>query len=118
MEHLAANCVALSRERANEDEAWIWLSLNQSSGVGKASEQAWRLLERILPKAEGGDKQTRCHRAAAKKILGLDCTLPYWLAASYKLRNPGELISIYHQAGLLEDAAQVFIVFIEIIFNK
>jgi hypothetical protein len=40
------------------------------------------------------------------------------LAASYKLRNPGELISIYHQAGLLEDAAQVFIVFIEIILNK
>ena len=113
MEHLAANCVALSREQANEDDAWIWLSLNQSSGVGKASEQAWRLLERILPKAEGGDKQTRCHRAAAKKILGLDCTLPYWLAASYKLRNPGELISIYHRAGLLEDATQVLLVYSE-----
>jgi nuclear pore complex protein Nup160 len=110
---LAANCVALSREQANEDDAWIWLSLNQSSGVGKASEQAWRLLERILPKAEGGDKQTRCHRAAAKKILGLDCTLPYWLAASYKLRNPGELISIYHRAGLLEDATQVLLVYSE-----
>ncbi len=110
VEHLAANCVALSRERADEDEAWLWLAENQSSGVGKASEQAWRLLERILPKAEGAaDKQTRCHRAAARKILALDCTLPYWLAASYKLRNPGELISVYHQAGLLEDATQVCI---------
>lgn len=107
VEHLAANCVALSRESANEDDAWIWLAENQSSGVGKASEQAWRLLERTLPEAEGNDNQTRCHRAAARKILGLDCTLPYWLTASYKLRNPGELISVYHQAGLLEDAAQV-----------
>lgn len=107
MEHLAANCVALSRERLNEEDAWIWLAENQSSGVGKASEQAWRLLERLLPKAEGGDKLTRCHRAAARKILSLDCTLPHWLTASYKNRNPGELITLYHQAGLLEDAAQV-----------
>ncbi|KZS06139.1 Nuclear pore complex protein Nup160 [Daphnia magna] len=118
VEHLAANCVALSREQANEDDAWVWLSLNQSSGVGKASEQAWRLLEKIIPKAEGGDNETRCHRAAARKILGLDCTLPYWLAASYKLRNPGELISLYHQAGLLEDAAQVTLELVDAMLGK
>ena len=109
MEHLAANCVALSRDHGDEEEAWVWLAENRCSGVGKASEQAWRLLEKLLPKAEGsGDnKLTRCHKAASRKILSLDCTLPYWLTASYKLRNPGELISVFHQSGLLEDAAQV-----------
>lgn len=109
VEHLAANCVALSRETFGEDEAWLWLAENQSCGVGKASEQAWRLLERMLPRAEGGNRQTRCHRAVATKILSLDCTLPYWLTASYKLRNPGELVSVYHSAGLLEEAAQVLL---------
>jgi nuclear pore complex protein Nup160 len=52
------------------------------------------------------NKLTRCHRATARKILSLDCSLPHWLATSYKMRNPGELISVYHQAGLLEEAAQ------------
>ena len=107
IEHLAGKCVLLSRESAEEDDAWGWLADNQASGVGKASVQAWRLLERLLPKAEGGDKLTRCHRAAARRILDLNCTLPYWFAASFKLRNPAELISVYHQAGLLEEAAQV-----------
>lgn len=107
MEHLAATCVALSKERISEQEAWVWLAENQAGGVGKASEQAWRLLERLLPKAEGVNKMTRCHRAVARKILELDCSLPYWLTASYKKRNPAELISLYHQVGLLEDAVQV-----------
>ena len=118
MEHLAANCVALSREHVNEEEAWVWLAENQSSGVGKASEQAWRLLERILPKAEAGEKLTQCHRAAARKILSLECSLPHWMAASYKKRNPGELISIYHHAGLLEDAAQVLIILSFLSYQK
>ena len=39
VEHLASNCVALSRELVGEDEAWVWLAENQSTGVGKASEQ-------------------------------------------------------------------------------
>jgi hypothetical protein len=39
VEHLAANCVALSRELISEDDAWVWLAENQSTGVGKASEQ-------------------------------------------------------------------------------
>ena len=112
IEHLAGKCVLLSRETSEEDDAWGWLAENQASGVGKASVQAWRLLERLLPKAENGEKQTRCHRAAARRILDLNCTLPYWLAASFKLRNPAELISVYHQAGLLEEAAQVRFIFI------
>ena len=124
MEHLAANCVALSRERCSEDDAWVWLAENQSSGVGKASEQAWRLLERILVKAEnigaGGrdNKLTRCHRAAARKILGLDCTLPHWLAVSYKMRNAGELINVYHQSGLLEDAALVAVELVDAMLGR
>lgn len=107
VEHLAGNCVGLSRECLDEEEAWAWLAENHSSGVGKASDQAWKLLERILNKADGNGKQTRCHRAATRKILSLDCTVPYWLATSYKTRNPAELISVYHQAGFLEEATQV-----------
>ena len=118
MEHLAGNCVALSRDCINEEEAWVWLAENHAIGVGKASEQAWRLLERLLPKAEDGAKQTRCHRAAARKILSLDCSLPYWLSASYKLRNPGELITVYHQAGLLEEAAQVALELLDAVLGQ
>jgi len=118
IEHLAGKCVLLSRESAEEDDAWGWLADNQASGVGKASVQAWRLLERLLPKAEGGDKLTRCHRAAARRILDLNCTLPYWFAASFKLRNPAELISVYHQAGLLEEAAQVAIELVDAMVGK
>ena len=114
VEHLAGNCVSLARECIDEEEAWIWLAENgagggggSGSGGGKASEQAWRLLERLLPRAEREPKQTRCHRAAVNKILSMNCSVPYWLAASYKSRNPAELISLYHHAGLLEEATQV-----------
>ena len=64
------------------------------------------------------NKPTRCHRAAARKILSLDCTLPHWLAASYKMRNAGELISVYHHAGLLEDAARVTLELIDAMLGK
>ena len=44
VEHLAANCVSLSRELVSEDDAWVWLAENQSTGVGKASEQVSNFL--------------------------------------------------------------------------
>lgn len=119
VEHLTASCVALSRAGgAGEDEARLWLAENRSTGAGKVSEQAWRLLEKVLERAEASAGQTRCHRAAARKILSLDCTLPYWLAASYKRRNAAELIAVYHGVGALDDAANTALELLDAVLGQ
>ncbi|PNF18521.1 Nuclear pore complex protein Nup160-like protein [Cryptotermes secundus] len=111
-EGLAAACVKLMAEGTDKESssAWDWLVENEFSelGIGEASAMllAWRLLETLLNKYESS-RQSTLHKAVAARLLGLGAFLPHWLVASYKRRNPAELLRMLLSAGRLVEATNL-----------
>ncbi|EEB10017.1 conserved hypothetical protein [Pediculus humanus corporis] len=105
---LAANCVRLDETQCNS--AWEWLTENDITelGDGTAANLAWRLLESFLNKYEA-EGSSCLHRAITYKLLQLGVFIPHWLLASYKLRNPSELLRLLFDNGRLEESAQLAI---------
>ncbi|RZF48068.1 hypothetical protein LSTR_LSTR002134 [Laodelphax striatellus] len=103
LEALATACITI----ANHDKPWDWLLQNEISdlvvGDASAGAVAWRLLEHLLFQYEE-EGLTTLHQVVASKIMSHSAFLPHWLEASYKKRNPGELIRLYMRYGNLQEA--------------
>ncbi|XP_046389457.1 nuclear pore complex protein Nup160 homolog isoform X2 [Ischnura elegans] len=92
--------------------AWDMLADNDLSmlGVGDAPavSLSWKLLEHFVNKYETPG-QTILHKAVATKILSMGAFLPHWLLASYKRRDPSELLRIFLEAGRLSEGGSLAI---------
>ena len=69
-------------------------------------EAAWQLLQHLVTEKEKRG-ETALHRAVVTRLFSLGCSLPPWLTAGYKKRDPAELMRMYHQHGRLEAAAEL-----------
>ncbi|CAH1112722.1 unnamed protein product [Psylliodes chrysocephalus] len=107
-ETLTKQCVLLSEE--DNPNAWNWLVENdlQDLPVNResASDVIWQFLQDCLEKYEE-PKMTTLHCVVAKKIINMRIYLPHWLVASYKMRNPSELLRLLHTSGRLEEAVEL-----------
>ncbi|KAH1005345.1 hypothetical protein HUJ04_006346 [Dendroctonus ponderosae] len=107
-EALTWRCVSLSEDPHND--AWSWLLENDLQDLSADRENVasivWDLLKTYLRKYEE-PHSTVLHKVVCEKIISLRMYVPFWLLASYKMRNPGELIKILHRAGRLEEAIEV-----------
>ncbi|XP_017773941.1 PREDICTED: nuclear pore complex protein Nup160 homolog [Nicrophorus vespilloides] len=106
-EMLTHQCVLLTESEDNE--AWNWLienDLHDFDYIGNStSVVAWNLLQHYLEVHE--EAHLSCyHRVVADKILHMGMALPHWFLASYKKRNPAELLRLYYFTGYLEEAAE------------
>ena len=81
-----------------------------------AVEQAWRLLQSYLQKFTA-IKGPLYHKAVAKKLLSLSCSLPTWLVNDYKERNAAELLQLYVNFDLLEEAGELTIEYINAVLG-
>ncbi|KAK2174344.1 hypothetical protein NP493_810g00006 [Ridgeia piscesae] len=128
-EGLASRCVSLAAssqdympaESAYTAAAWHWLQQNELTSANatrdtSAADQAWRLLQSYLNKYE--DPTTRYHRCVAVKLLSHNFHLPDWFIASYKKINAPELLSLYLNYDLLEEAALLVIEYIDAILGN
>ncbi|KAI0231198.1 nucleoporin 160 [Lamellibrachia satsuma] len=128
-EGLASRCVSLAAssqdympgESAYTAAAWHWLQQNELASANatrdtSAADQAWRLLQSYLSKYE--DRTTRYHRCVAVKLLTHNFQLPDWFIASYKKINAPELLSLYLNYDLLEEAALLVIEYIDAVLGN
>ena len=53
----------------------------------------------------------------AKKLLSLSCNLPTWLVNDYKERNAAELLQLYVNFDLLEEAGELTIEYINAVLG-
>ncbi|XP_057663813.1 nuclear pore complex protein Nup160 homolog [Diorhabda carinulata] len=106
-EVLTKHCVILSEEE--NPSAWNWLVENdlQDLPVNRDSAAAvvWQFLRDCLEKYEEPN-MTTLHYIIAKKIVNMRIFFPHWLVASYKVRNPAELLRLLHSSGRLEEAIE------------
>lgn len=128
-EGLTSRCTKLSQlSQSREinaqilDEAWNWLAKNDLSKIRVANETniadfGWKLLETYVKRYELTG-QTVQHRCVASKLLSLGGHLPHWLLVSYKLRNAAELLMVYIEYDMLEDAAALVLEYIDAVMGK
>jgi len=111
---LTFRCLRMSRELninvpTTEDEEKVkWLSYNRlptETSYTSSCDQAWKILRHYLERHE--TVSSTYHKIVANKLLSNSTSLPVWLVASYKLRNAGELIRVYIQHDLIEEAVDV-----------
>ena len=81
-----------------------------------AVEQSWRLLQSYLEKFTAM-KGPLYHKAVAKKLLSLSCKLPTWLVNDYKERNAAELLQLYVNFDLLEEAGELTIEYVNAVLG-
>lgn len=120
---LAKQCILLSD--SEDPNAWNWLIENDLHGlfciktntlqftivvftdltiVGNSpSTVAWNLLQTYMNQYDE-ECLSIIHKAVCSKIITMGSYIPYWLVASYKKRNPSELLRLYYHNGRLEDA--------------
>ncbi|XP_060528379.1 nuclear pore complex protein Nup160 homolog isoform X2 [Cylas formicarius] len=107
-EALTWRCVILSEEE--NPVAWEWLVENDLQDLPPNRDSVamvvWQLLQDYLAKYEQPNATT-LHKVVCKKIISMRIYVPFWLLASYKLRNPGELLRILHVSGRLDEAFEV-----------
>ncbi|XP_046859836.1 nuclear pore complex protein Nup160-like [Xenia sp. Carnegie-2017] len=110
---LAARCVKISLYTApmDMDERMSWLKLNdrKCSGLTRdasLADQAWSLLNVYLRRF--GSKQTSVYyKCVCTRLLSMGCSLPTWLINDYKVANPGELLQLFINFDLLEEATDL-----------
>ncbi|XP_046552449.1 LOW QUALITY PROTEIN: nuclear pore complex protein Nup160-like [Haliotis rubra] len=115
-ENLALRCVHLAKgsnyfmigDNDQTSEAWDWLQENHfNAGTVQrdksAADQAWTLLQSYLSSYE--DNTTRYHRCVSEKLLSHGFALPTWFINTYKELNCAELLRVYIDYDLLEEAA-------------
>ncbi|ESO97630.1 hypothetical protein LOTGIDRAFT_228261 [Lottia gigantea] len=120
-ENLALRCVNLSQSSLNIEqdvtsEAWDWLKENYSvSGAptreASCVDQAWWLLQYYIECYEC--KNGKYHRCIAERLLSHGFSLPTWFLNSYRSINASELLRLYINYDLLEDAGDLVLEYVE-----
>ncbi|XP_050293240.1 nuclear pore complex protein Nup160 homolog [Anthonomus grandis grandis] len=107
-ESLTLRCIALSEDE--NPDAWNWLVENDLQDLPANRENVstivWELLQTFLKKYEQANA-TLLHKAVCEKFISMRMYLPFWLIASYKEKNPAELLRLLHRSGRLEEAFEV-----------
>ncbi|KAK4875779.1 hypothetical protein RN001_012201 [Aquatica leii] len=105
---LAKQCVYLTE--TEDPNAWKWLIENDLHDLNivanSPSTVAWNLLQTYLEEYED-ENMTTLHKVVCRKIVQMQAFIPYWILATYKLRNPAELLRLYYFSGRLDDAIEV-----------
>ncbi|XP_060078941.1 nuclear pore complex protein Nup160-like [Ylistrum balloti] len=124
-ESLALRCVKLSRSSSWDNSVvtvtWDWLQENNLalSNLTKdtsATDLAWLLLQHYLETYE--DHTGQYHRCIAMKLLSQAFPLPTWLINSYKGLNTSELLRVYIDYDMLEDAVILTMEYIDAVMDS
>uniref|UniRef100_A0A670Z231 Nucleoporin 160 n=1 Tax=Pseudonaja textilis TaxID=8673 RepID=A0A670Z231_PSETE len=102
-------------------EAWDWLAANQLSSVittkkNSATDEAWRLLASYLDKYKS--ENSPYHRCVINKLLSHGVPLPNWLINSYKKVDAAELLRLYLNYDLLEEAVDLVLEYVDALLGK
>ncbi|KAJ3290184.1 hypothetical protein HK104_006963 [Borealophlyctis nickersoniae] len=86
-----------------------------ASWEGSESDRAWRLLQKWLDLHDTKATGYAYHRVVMEKMLSLnrDAGVPVWLISFYRKHHPEDLIRTYLKYGLVKDAAQFAVEYIE-----
>ncbi|XP_055957883.1 nuclear pore complex protein Nup160 [Patella vulgata] len=114
--NLAQTCDNFSLEKDPSSEAWDWLKENYSATgapcrEASATDQAWWLLQYYLECYETGNG--KYHRCVAERLLAHGFPLPTWFLNSYRILNTSELLRLYINYDLLEDAGCLVLEYVE-----
>lgn len=87
-EALTTACMRLNRNQSPESSAWLIKNSVADLALGEtsAAKVGWMFLKEMLMKYEE-DNLTVLHKVVARRIIAFNGYLPYWLTASYKVRN-------------------------------
>lgn len=107
-EALTQHCVKLMKPESAK--MGCWLLENDLHDLPlydkKPSVIAWNLLQSCLFKYEEKGR-TELHKVVCRKLISMKTYIPHWLLASYKLRNPGELLRLFICYGYLDGACKL-----------
>ncbi|KAM5246978.1 nuclear pore complex protein Nup160 isoform 2-T2 [Ctenodactylus gundi] len=121
-EGLAFKCIKLqSGGAAAHAEAWTWLAANQLSSVittkeSSATDEAWRLLSTYLERHKV--QNNTYHHCVISKLLSHGVPLPTWLINSYKKVDAAELLRLYLNYDLLEEAVDLVSEYVDAVLGK
>ncbi|XP_078662026.1 nuclear pore complex protein Nup160-like [Branchiostoma floridae x Branchiostoma belcheri] len=127
-EGLASKCVRLTLSGPDipkvggKKEGFDWLGANDipfthTSKPITAADQAWQLLQAYLERFDiTGVKGY--HKSVANKLLSLGAPLPTWLVRAYKEKNASELLRLYLNFDLLEEACHLVGEYIDAVLGK
>ncbi|KAB1272337.1 Nuclear pore complex protein Nup160 [Camelus dromedarius] len=121
-EGLAFKCIKLQfGGEAAQAEAWAWLAANQLSSVittkeSSATDEAWRLLSTYLERYKV--QNNLYHHCVINKLLSHGVPLPNWLINSYKMVDAAELLRLYLNYDLLEEAVDLVSEYVDAVLGK
>lgn len=121
-EGLAFKCIKLQfGGEAAQGEAWAWLAANQLSSVittkeSSATDEAWRLLSTYLERYKV--QNNLYHHCVINKLLSHGVPLPNWLINSYKKVDAAELLRLYLNYDLLEEAVDLVSEYVDAVLGK
>ncbi|NWY07888.1 NU160 protein, partial [Nothoprocta ornata] len=121
-EGLAFKCIKLQLGgEGAQAEAWDWLAANQLSALVttkecSATDEAWRLLSSYLERYPAPN--SLYHRCVISKLLAHGIPLPTWLINSYKKVDAAELLRLYLNYDLLEEAVDLVLEYIDAVLGK
>uniref|UniRef100_A0A8C4PML3 Nucleoporin 160 n=1 Tax=Equus asinus asinus TaxID=83772 RepID=A0A8C4PML3_EQUAS len=121
-EGLAFKCIKLQLGgEAAQAEAWAWLAANQLSSVittkeSSATDEAWRLLSTYLERYKV--QNNLYHHCVINKLLSHGVPLPNWLINSYKKVDAAELLRLYLNYDLLEEAVDLVSEYVDAVLGK
>ncbi|XP_035961017.1 nuclear pore complex protein Nup160 isoform X2 [Halichoerus grypus] len=121
-ERLAFKCIKLQLGgEAAQAEAWSWLAANQLSSVistkeSSATDEAWRLLSTYLERYKV--QNNLYHHCVINKLLSHGVPLPNWLINSYKKVDAAELLRLYLNYDLLEEAVDLVSEYVDAVLGK
>uniref|UniRef100_A0A8D2HUQ8 Nucleoporin 160 n=1 Tax=Urocitellus parryii TaxID=9999 RepID=A0A8D2HUQ8_UROPR len=121
-EGLAFKCIKLQfGGEAAQAEAWAWLAANQLSSVittkeSSATDEAWRLLSTYLDRYKV--QNNLYHHCVINKLLSHGVPLPNWLINSYKKVDAAELLRLYLNYDLLEEAVDLVSEYVDAVLGK
>ncbi|XP_039392857.1 nuclear pore complex protein Nup160 isoform X2 [Mauremys reevesii] len=121
-EGLAFKCIKLQfGGEAAQAEAWDWLAANQLSSVittkeSSATDEAWRLLASYLDRYKS--QNHLYHHCVINKLLSHGVPLPNWLINSYKKVDAAELLRLYLNYALLEEAVDLVLEYVDALLGK
>ncbi|KAG8519590.1 LOW QUALITY PROTEIN: Nuclear pore complex protein Nup160, partial [Galemys pyrenaicus] len=121
-EGLAFKCIKLQfGGETAQAEAWAWLAANQLSSVittkeSSATDEAWRLLSTYLERYKV--QNNLYHHCVINKLLSHGVPLPNWLINSYKKVDAAELLRLYLNYDLLEEAVDLVSEYVDAVLGK
>ncbi|XP_009996786.1 PREDICTED: LOW QUALITY PROTEIN: nuclear pore complex protein Nup160, partial [Chaetura pelagica] len=121
-EGLTFKCIKLQLGgEAVQAEAWDWLAANQLSTLvttkeSSATDEAWRLLSAYLE--HHPSQNSLYHRCVINKLLAHGIPLPNWLINSYKKVDAAELLRLYLNYDLLEEAVELVLEYVDAVLGK